>query len=92
MSGSTDSQNVIPRTQWPGQISDCLLLTSDTTTQRPGAAIQITVSGVGTVTLTLWGGHTIVVNPQVGDSIYPYQVTKYTTGTAQGVVCYNLFL
>ena len=86
---SADERN--PRTVWQGQISGCLLLSNATPTQRPGAAIQITVTSSGTITLTLWSGDTIVVNPQVGDSIYPYQVVRYDTGTADGVVCYNLY-
>ena len=88
MSGSVPPT---PRTVAPGQICDCFLMSNATPTQRPGSAIQITVTTSGTITLTLWSGNTIVVNPQVGDSIYPYEVTMYTTGTAQGVVCYNLY-
>lgn len=53
---------------------------------------MITVSGTGTVVLTLWSGANITVNPQVGDSIYPFEVTDYSVGTASGVVCYNLFV
>lgn len=80
-----------PRSLWPGSTCDAALMANAVETQRPGAAIQITVTGTGTVTLVLWSGATIVVNPQVGDSIYPYQVKKYTAGTATGVVCYSLF-
>lgn len=83
--------NPTPRTNWPGQICDCLQLSNDTLTQQPGAAIQITASVAGTVTLLLWHGRTIVVNPQVGDNIYPYQVVKATSGTATISAYYNLF-
>lgn len=79
------------RTWWPGQIAGALLLTENTVTQRPGAAIQITASVAGSVTLTLNDGTTIVVNPQVGDNIYPYQVLKATVGTATITAYYNLF-
>lgn len=79
------------RSWWPGQICDALQLTENTPTQRPGAAIQITASVAGTVTLTLVSGATIVVNPNVGDSIYPYQVIKATVGSATISAYYNLF-
>lgn len=81
-----------PRSVAQGQICDCALLTAGATTQAPGAAIMITVTGTGTVILTLWSGNSITVNPQVGDSIYPFQVKSYTVGTATGVTCYNLFI
>lgn len=79
------------RSWWLGQIMDAQLLTEATDTQRPGAAIQITASVAGTVTLTLLSGNTIVVNPQVGDNLYPYQVTRATVGTATVSAYYNLF-
>lgn len=78
------------RSWWAGQICDCVKLTENTTTQQPGAAIQISATGAGTVILTLLSGATITVNVQVGDSIYPYQVTKATAGTATGLTYYNL--
>lgn len=79
------------RSWWLGQICDAVQLSEDTITQRPGAAIQITATVAGSVTLTLNTGSTIVVNPQVGDNIYPYQVTKATVGTATITAYYNLF-
>lgn len=75
---------------YPGQIWDAVALSDGVATQRPGAAIQISASVAGTVTLTLASGHTIVVNVAVGDSIYPYQVTKATAVTATATY-YNLF-
>lgn len=78
------------RSWWLGQIMDAVALTEATETQRPGAAIQISASGAGTVTLTLLSGATIVVNPQVGDNLYPYQVVKATVGTATIDAYYNL--
>lgn len=89
MSGSTPSSGA--RSWWLGQICDAAQLTENTLTQRPGAAIQITASGVGTVTLTLLSGATIPVTVAVGDNIYPYQVTKATVGTATITSYYNLF-
>ena len=79
------------RTWWAGQIADVEQLTEDTPTQRPGAAIQITASVGGTVTLTLLSGNTIIVNQQVGDNLYPYQVLRATVGTATISAYYNLF-
>lgn len=81
-----------PRSVAPGQICDAVLLANGVDTQQPGAAIQVTVTGTGTVILTLWSGFQLTINPQVGDSIYPYQVKRYTVGTASGVTCYNLFV
>jgi hypothetical protein len=75
---------------FPGQIWDALSLT-DNVTARAGAAIQITSSNSGSVTLTLWSGATIVVTVSPGDSIYPYQCTKFHAGTAAVVSAYNLF-
>lgn len=79
------------RTWWLGQICDALLLSDGVVTQRPGAAIQISATVAGTVTLTLLNGVTIVVNPQVGDNLYPYQVVMATAGTATVSAYYNLF-
>lgn len=82
----------VPRTIFPGQICDCLELSDGVRTQRPGAAIQISATGAGTVTLELWnGGNEIIVNVAVGDSIYPYQVVKATAGTAVISKYYNLY-
>lgn len=80
-----------PRSVFLGQICDCLLLAEGVLTQRPGAAIQISVSNPGDVTLVLWSGASIVVNLSVGDSIYPYQVVSYTPGSATVSAAYNLF-
>ena len=74
-----------------GQVWDSEQLSDGVTTQRPGAAIQISASVAGTVTLTLLSGSTIVVNVGVGDSIYPYQVTQAKAGTATVTAYYNLF-
>lgn len=78
------------RTWWQGQVCDAVLLSNGVPTQRPGAAIMISASGAGTVTLTLQAGSTIVVNPAVGDSIFPFQVTQYRVGTATVTAAYNL--
>lgn len=79
------------RSWWQGQVCAAVLLADGVVTQQPGAAIQITASVAGTVTLTLAAdGSTIVVNPAVGDSIYPYQVTKAVAGTATVTAYYNL--
>jgi hypothetical protein len=90
MSGTT-----IPITEnafSPGQVWDATLLTEATAVSRPGAAIQITASVSGTVTLTLASGNTIIVTPAIGDNIYPYQVTKATVGTATITRYYNLYI
>lgn len=89
MSGSNPSSGA--RSWWLGQICDAVLLLDGVATQRPGAAIQITASVAGTVTLTLNTGSTIVVNPLVGDNLYPYQVVKAAAGTATITAYYNLF-
>lgn len=81
-----------PQNPWPGQIRDALALNDGVVTQRPGSRIQISASVTATaVTLTLYSGNTIVVNPAVGDNIYPYEVIKavVTSGTVTGM--YNLF-
>lgn len=75
---------------FPGQVWDALALT-DNVAARAGAAIQLTSSNSGTVTLTLWSGATLVVTVSPGDSIYPYQCTKYHAGTAVITAAYNLF-
>lgn len=79
------------RSWWLGQICDAVELTDGVETQRPGAAIQITVAGAGTVILTLLSGAEIPVSLQVGDTLYPYQVIKATADTATGAVYFNLF-
>jgi hypothetical protein len=79
------------RSWYLGQVCDAALLANGVPTQRPGAAIQITASVAGTVILTLVSGATIVVNPPVGDSIYPYQVVMAAAGTATVTAYYNLF-
>ena len=79
------------RSWYLGQVCDAALLADGVQTQRPGAAIQITASVTGTVTLTLLSGATIVVNPPVGDSVYPYQVIMAKAGTATITAYYNLF-
>lgn len=79
------------RSWWHGQVCAAVPLANNVPTQQPGAAILITASVAGTVTLTLAGdGSTIVVNPSVGDSIYPFQVTKAVAGTATVTAYYNL--
>ncbi len=70
-------------------IQDAWALTANTT-GLPGRAIQLTASVVGTATLTLVSGATIVVTLPTGDSIYPYAVTKYNAGTATVDTAYNL--
>lgn len=79
------------RSWWLGQICDAVALSDDIDVQRPGAAIQITASVAGTVTLILLSGVSVVVNPQVGDNLYPYQVIRATAGTATVTAYYNLF-
>lgn len=83
--------NTVPQTAFPGQIRGCLLLADGAQVQRPGAAIQISATVAGTVNLVFWDGTEIVVNVQVGDSLYPYQVLKATAGTATISAFYNLF-
>lgn len=63
---------------------------ADNTPVSAADAIQITASASGSVTLTLLSTQTIVVNPAVGDNIYPYAVTKAVAGTAVVVSYYNL--
>lgn len=76
----------------PGQVWDCELLTDSVPAKRVGAAIQISATGAGTVTLTLASGNTIVVNVNAGDSIYPYQVQMAAAGTATVSAYYNLYV
>ncbi len=76
---------------FPGQYWDAALLTENTATSRPGAAIQIVASVTGTVTLVLWSGNSIVVTVPVGVTVLPYEVTKATVGTATITSYYNLF-
>jgi hypothetical protein len=85
MSGNVTSWNY-------GQIRDALAMTSGVVTQRPGAAFMLTVSVSGTVTLTLLSGATVVITPGVGDTIVPFQVTQFVTGTATVTAAYNLYL
>ena len=70
---------------------DAALLTENTATSRPGAAIQIVASVTGTVTLVLWSGNSIVVTVPVGVTVLPYEVIKATEGSATVTSYYNLF-
>lgn len=79
------------RSWYLGQVCDAVPLTNGVETQQVGAAIMITASVTGTVTLELMSGKSIVVNPAVGDNFYPFQVTKATAGTATVTAYYNLF-
>ena len=65
-------------------------MTSGTAITNPGRAIMITASVAGTASLTLANGSTIVVNPAVGDNIYPFSVMTATDGTATVTHYYNL--
>jgi hypothetical protein len=69
--------------------SGAALLTDNVATTAANS-ILITATVAGAVTLTLADGSTVVVNPQVGDNIYPFQVTKahVTAGTITAM--YNL--
>lgn len=83
---------VTPRTVAPGSYCDCLQLNAGAVTQAPGAAIMITASVTATaVALTLWSGNSITVNPPVGDTIYPFEVTKYVVSSGTVTAAYNLF-
>ncbi len=81
-----------PGTGWlvGNPIIGCALMTSAVAVTNPGRAIMITASVAGTVTLTLTNGSTIVVNPAVGDNIYPFAVMTATDGTATVTHYYNL--
>jgi hypothetical protein len=81
------STHPIPTTGAP--ITTAAALTNNVVAAA-GRSILITASVIGTVTLTLSGSGTVVVNPQVGDNIYPFAVTKYVTGTATITAVYNL--
>ncbi len=74
----------------PDPIESAVALTENTAVGMPGRAIMITASTAGTVTLTLQDGSIIVVNPVVGDNIYPFAVIKATVGTAVVTGYYNL--
>lgn len=63
---------------------------ADNTTVSAGFAILLSASVTGTVTLTLQSGDTVVVNPAVGDNIYPFAVVKRVVGTATLASAYNL--
>jgi len=63
---------------------------TNNTTATAGVSFFITVSVTGTVTLTLSDASTIIINPQVGDTMLPFGVTKYVTGTATVTRAYNL--
>lgn len=83
--------SLFPLNQWAGQVQDCLLLNEGEVTQRPGAAVQISATGSGSVDLTLVSGAEIVVNVAAGDSIYPYEIVKYVEGSATLSAVYNLY-
>lgn len=64
---------------------------TDNTLADAGYGFFIRVSVAGTVTLTLEGGTTIIIEPPAGvDSIYPFAVTKAVAGTATVTRMYNL--
>ena len=81
--------NILPPSGTGTSITTAVAMTNNTV-YAAARAILITASVIGTVTLTLSGGSTVVVNPQVGDNIYPFAVTKYVTGTATITAVYNL--
>jgi len=83
-----DSSNPLAISGAPS-ITTAVAMTNNTV-YAAARAILITASVIGTVTLTLSGSSTVVVNPQVGDNIYPFAVTKYVTGTATITAVYNL--
>lgn len=88
----TDLPIRTPNTLYLGQVNDAVLLVDGVATQRVGAAIQITADDAGEVTLTLYSGAEVIITVGIGDSIYPYQVSKYTSGTATITRAYNLFI
>lgn len=58
----------------------------------PGDAVLISgVTTLGTVTLTLSGGGTVVVSVPVGSTILPFAVTAAALGTALGGTFQSLF-
>ena len=72
-------------------IDGCLVLNDGTATARVGRAVMLSASAASTVTLTLFSGATIDVNPQVGDNIYPFAVTEYVVNSGTISAAYNLF-
>lgn len=81
-----------PRTVAPGSYCDALLLVAGVVTQQPGAAVMISASVTATaVALTLWSGAAVTVNPPVGDTIYPFEVTEYVVSSGTVTAAYNLF-
>lgn len=74
----------------PGTVYTATAITSNTPI-APGHAIMITASVAGTVTLTFDNGLTIVVNPAVGDNIYPFAVQFFVAGSATVTAAYNLY-
>ncbi len=74
----------------PDPIESAVALTENTAVGAPGRAIMITASTAGTVTLTFADGSIIVVNPVIGDNIYPFAIVKATVGTAVVTNYYNL--
>lgn len=70
-------------------VYDAWALTSNVTAPE-GDAILISATSASLVTLTLASGNTIVVNPGVGDSIYPFRVTKAVTSGGSISAYYNL--
>lgn len=76
----------IPTTLLSSGVTGALVVANNTVV-APGRSIQITAAGtISTATLTLSGGSTIDVTLQVGDNVYPYQVTKLVknSGTISG--------
>lgn len=67
-----------PRTQWAlGEPIQSFLGFAANTTTAPGRSIQISASTSSVaITLTTVDTSTVVVNPAVGDNIYPYAITK----------------
>lgn len=65
-------------------------MTSAAAAAAAGYAFFVCASVSGTVTCTLEGGGTIVITPAVGDNIYPFAVTTFTTGTATVTRAYSL--
>lgn len=88
IAGFTDSNGVFVA---PGGGVRNAYAVTDNVVIAAAHAFAIRVSVAGTVTLTLAGGATIIIEPAASvDLIYPYAVTKATATTATITRMYNV--
>jgi hypothetical protein len=79
--------------QWSplGHARGATAITASTTVTATQAVMISLTASTGTVNLTLTDGSQIVVNPALGDNIYPFGVISWSAGSATPSSVYSLY-